>query len=162
MIRAEALGEPGSRRFRIVAVILGETYILWMEKQQVQALGLAIEQLVEHLPMPGPGATPESAVYDEGTTNQFRVGRIEIAFDEAVSQIVVAAHDIEQEEGEESPTLAIRITRLQANDVARQAADLMTQGRPLCPMCGQPMDAGIHVCPEQNGHLPLTFDDELF
>jgi len=30
-------------------------------------------------------------------------------------------------------------------------------------MCGQPMDADGHVCPQQNGHLPLSLEDnDLF
>jgi hypothetical protein len=115
-LRAEALGQPGQRRFRMLAAIDGETHILWMEKQQLQALGLALEQLLEQLPdtpvLSSSDALPGQL--DEETRNQFRVGRIEIAFDEVVERIIIAAHDIEQDEAEESPTLALRISRAQA------------------------------------------------
>lgn len=164
MLRAEALGEPGQRRFRLVAVIDGETYVLWMEKQQVQALGLALEQLVEHLP-PSPGFSTgdPTAFVDENTRNQFRVGRIEIAFDESLEQIVLGAHDIEQGDLDGRPTLLIRISRELGRALSEEAAELVAKGRPICPMCGSSMDAGkTHVCPQQNGHLPLTFDDEMF
>lgn len=160
-LRVEALGQPGQRRFRVLAAIDGETHILWMEKQQVQALGLALEQLLEQLP----GAPILSAgealpgVFDEDTRNQFRVGRIEIAFDEAIERIIIVAHDIEQEE-DEQPTLAVRISRDQARSISADAAHVVAQGRPRCPMCGAPMDPEGHVCPQQNGHLPLTFQDE--
>ncbi|MDQ3044791.1 MAG: DUF3090 family protein, partial [Chloroflexota bacterium] len=53
-VRAEAIGEPGQRRFRLLVLVEGKTYIGWMEKQQLQALGLALEQLLEHLPDTGP------------------------------------------------------------------------------------------------------------
>lgn len=163
MLRVEALGEPGRRRFRMVAVIDGDTYILWMEKQQVQALGLALEQLIEHLPgHPGLGAAENAfAVINEETRNQFRVGRIEIAFDDPVEQILITAHDIEQDAPEAPPTLGIRISREQARELSVEAADLVARGRPICPMCGSPMEPEGHVCPQQNGHLPLAFDDEL-
>lgn len=162
LLRAEALGEPGQRRFRLVTVVNGETFILWMEKQQMQALGLAIEQLVEHLPVePGLGVSdPGFGLVDEDTRHQFRVGRIEIAFDETLEQIVVAVHDVEVDEDNDVPTLAIRISRSQGRELAEAAADLVSKGRPICPMCGMPMDPGGHVCPQQNGHLPLTFGDE--
>lgn len=164
LLRAEALGEPGQRRFRLVTVIDGETYVLWMEKQQVQALGLALEQLVEHLPpSPGFGSGDPTAMIDEDTRNQFRVGRIEIAFDESVGQIVLAAHDIEQDDDAVRPSLTIRISREIGRSLSEDAAELVSKGRPFCPMCGSPMDIGrTHVCPQQNGHLPLSFDDELF
>ncbi len=164
LLRAEALGEPGHRRFRLVTVIDGETFVLWMEKQQVQALGLALEQLVEHLPpSPGFGVGDPTAVIDEDTLHQFRVGRIEIAFDESVGQIVLAAHDIEQDDDVARPSLTIRISREIGRSLSEEAAELVSKGRPICPMCGSPMEVGkTHVCPQQNGHLPLSFDDELF
>src|SRR5699024_7914684 len=84
LLRAEALGEPGQRRFRLVTVINDETFMLWMEKQQLQALGMAIAQLMENVP-PAPDAPSlqEAAIsVDDETRNQFRVGRIELAFDE--------------------------------------------------------------------------------
>ncbi|MDQ4129882.1 MAG: DUF3090 domain-containing protein [Actinomycetota bacterium] len=161
-LRVEALGEPGRRRFRILAAIDGETYILWMEKQQVQALGLALEQLLEQLPDAPSlfgGDTPPGLL-DEDTHNQFRVGRIELAFDERLERIIIAAHDIEQEEMDESPTLAVRISRDQARSLSAEAAVVVAAGRPRCPMCGSPMDPEGHVCPQQNGHLPLTLQDE--
>lgn len=163
MLRVEALGEPGRRRFRMVAVIESETFILWMEKQQVQALGLALEQLIEHLPgPPGPGGAGNAfAVINEETRNQFRVGRIEIAFDDPLEQIVIAAHDIEQDTPDAPPTLGIRVSPEQARELSAEAAELVARGRPICPMCGTPMDPGGHVCPQQNGHLPLSIDDEL-
>lgn len=162
-LRVEALGEPGQRRFRIVAVINGETYILWMEKQQVQALGMAVAQLIEHLPDDsGLGAAEASFVaVNEDTRNQFRVGRIEIAFDESIEQIVIVAHDIEQDALDAPPTLAIRISRAQGRALRLDAEDLVARGRPICPMCGSPMNPEGHVCPQQNGHLPLSLDDEF-
>ena len=162
LLRAEALGEPGQRRFRIVAVIDGESYILWMEKQQVQALGMAIAQLIENLPdEPDLSGGSSLVVVDEGTRNQFRVGRIELAFDEAVSQIVIAAYDIEQDDPNAPATLLMRVTRTQGRDLSVEAAALVARGRPVCPMCGSPMEPEGHVCPEQNGHLPLSMNDEF-
>src|SRR5690348_15826201 len=53
-IQIEAIGQPGERRFRLLALVNGQTYAVWMEKQQVQALGLALEQMLERLPDAGP------------------------------------------------------------------------------------------------------------
>lgn len=162
-LKVEALGQPGQRRFRMVAVIDDETYILWMEKQQVQALGMAVAQLIEHLPDSSEIDAPDTSFVsvNEETRNQFRVGRIEIAFDETIEQIVIVAHDIEQDSLDAPPTLAIRISRTQGRVLSSDAEDLVSRGRPVCPMCGSPMDPDGHVCPQQNGHLPLSLDDEF-
>lgn len=147
----------------MVTVIDGETFILWMEKQQMQALGLAIEQLIEHVPAePGLGVSdPGFGIVDEETRHQFRVGRIEIAFDESIEQIIVAVHDMEDDDGDDVPTLAIRISRSQGRELAEAAAEVVSKGRPLCPMCGMPMEPEGHVCPQQNGHLPLFMGDDF-
>ncbi|HEX9527258.1 MAG TPA: DUF3090 family protein, partial [Streptosporangiaceae bacterium] len=29
---------------------------------------------------------------------------------------------------------------------------IVSQGRPPCPLCGLPLDTGGHICPRQNGH----------
>jgi len=163
-VRADALGEPGKRRFRLLVVLDNETHIIWLEKQQLEALGIAIEQLLDQLPE-RPLSLDSSfsvAEFDDDTRSQFRAGRMELGFDVANDRLIIAAHDIQQEESEASPSLSIRITRTQAVDLSAEAARVVAAGRPRCPMCGELIEPGeVHVCPEQNGHLPLSFDDEF-
>ncbi len=160
-LRAEALGEPGQRRFRLIVVVSDETYIIWMEKQQMQALGMAIGQILQQVPSSGPdldsGGAPGE--FDETTNNQFRLGRVELGFEETADRIVIHAFDIQDDDSD--PGLNMRLSRGQARELTRDAAALAAAGRPMCPMCGQPMDPEGHVCPEQNGHLPLPMDDTL-
>jgi uncharacterized repeat protein (TIGR03847 family) len=157
--RAEALGVPGQRRFRLVVAAGDETYIIWMEKQQMQALGLAIGQILQQLPSLGPdlegGDIPGD--FDENTNNQFRLGRVELGFEEAGDSILLHTFDIQDDD--DQPGLALRFSRAQSLALTREAAQLAAAGRPICPMCGQPIDPEGHVCPEQNGHLPLPIDD---
>jgi uncharacterized repeat protein (TIGR03847 family) len=170
-VQVDALGEPGRRRFRLLAMVRGETHILWMEKQQVQALGLAIEQMLEQLPSAEGPDTSDSSLptsFDESTRHQFRVGRLELGFDVRTDRIVISAHDIQAEdESEPEPiggvqAVELRISRGEARTLSESAASLVAAGRPRCPMCGSPMDPAGHVCAEQNGHLPFVLDDEGF
>lgn len=164
-VRVDAIGAPGSRRFRLAAAVGGETHILWMEKQQLQALGLAIEQMLEQLPERSQlfESTDLPIELDDNTRSQFRVGRMELGFDIAADRIIIAAHDLQQEESEQYPSLNVRITRNQALEISTDAALVVAAGRPRCPMCGAVIDAGEHhVCPEQNGHLPLPLDEQDF
>jgi uncharacterized repeat protein (TIGR03847 family) len=152
-IQLEAIGEPGERRFRLLAIVNGQTYAVWMEKQQVQALGLALEQMLERLPDVGPVLAEGQGVadFDRDTRRQFRVGRMELGYDEDEDRIVVVAHDLNSEEGEAA--FACRMTRSQARDLSAEAAAVVAAGRPRCTMCGEPMGPGPHVCPQQNGHF---------
>ncbi len=177
-LRVEAIGEPGQRRFRMLAVVEGDTTIVWMEKQQLQALGLALEQMLEQLPDRGPelGSTGVPGDFDAETRRQFRAGRMELGYDEPHDRLVIVAHDMNEEaeeEGEEEAvalaaaldddaaevSFACRISREQARELSADAAAVVSAGRPRCTMCGRPMGPGPHVCPQQNGHLPHELGD---
>ncbi len=160
-VRAEALGEPGQRRFRLLVLVDGETYIGWMEKQQLQALGLALEQLLEHLPDAGPELHLADAPlpFDVETRLQFRIGRMELGYDERGDRIVVIGHELEEDDRERSPSLACRLTRGQVRSLVEEAASTAAAGRPRCTMCGAPMGVDGHTCPQQNGHLPLVYSE---
>ena len=69
---------------------------------------------------------------------------------------MVNAYDIQEDEG---AGFSMRFTRPQARDLITESASLVAAGRPICPMCGQAKDSAVHVCPEQNGYLPLPIDD---
>ena len=155
-VRVDAVGEPGQRRFRFMAVVNGETVIVWMEKQQLHALGLALEQLLEQLPERGPELSPASLPlpFDTETRRQFRVGRMELGYDDRQNRLVVVAHDAADAGAEAEPSFTVRLTRAQARELSADAATVVAAGRPRCTMCGAPMDPGRHVCPQQNGHLP--------
>lgn len=172
-LRVEAIGEPGQRRFRLLALVDGETTIIWMEKQQLQALGLALEQMLEQLPDRGPelGAANLPIDFDLDTRRQFRAGRMELGYDESRDRLVIVAHDVnedaEAEAADTSPldddeteaTFACRLSREQARELSADSAAVVAAGRPRCTMCGAPMGPGPHVCPQQNGHLPHELGD---
>jgi uncharacterized repeat protein (TIGR03847 family) len=160
-LQVEALGDPGQRRFRLLALVERVTFVVWMEKQQLQALGLALEQILEQLPDDGPDleGTGLPIAFDTDTDNQFRVGRMELGYDERRDRLVIIAHDLASEEGR--PSFSCRLTRAQAREISADAAAVVAAGRPRCSMCGAPMGPGPHVCPEQNGHLPLSADDVI-
>ena len=83
---SEAIGEPGNRVFRIRARSEDRTASLWLEKQQLQALSLAIRQMLEqaaHSAEPGPDLDPAIPMQDfplEASLD-FRVGRLALGWD---------------------------------------------------------------------------------
>jgi uncharacterized repeat protein (TIGR03847 family) len=40
----------------------------------------------------------------------------------------------------------------QMRALSRAAQEVVSQGRPICPLCGQPIDPEGHFCPRSNGH----------
>ena len=120
-IQIEAIGQPGERRFRLLARVNGETYAIWMEKQQVHALGLALEQMLDRLPGSGPELNaPVLGEFDRDTRKQFRVGRMELGYDDSDHRLVIVAHDLNQDDEGEA-AFACRLTLDQARE---QTADV--------------------------------------
>lgn len=156
----EAIGEPGQRRFRLMTLVGGETFILWMEKQQLDALGQALGQVVDQIPgfeRPVIGVSSGFGL-DPSTRNQFRVGRMELGYEEDDNRIVVIAFDMAADT-DDGPTVSFRLSPDQAWAVSEDAARVVAAGRPRCVLCGAPMEPSGHACPEQNGHLPGDLRD---
>jgi uncharacterized repeat protein (TIGR03847 family) len=140
-VRVEAVGQPGQRRFRMLVVVGGETYVAWMEKQQLQALGLALEQMLSQLPDTGPslegGSLPGE--FDTETRRQFRVGRMELGYEERTDRVVIIAHDIGEDDddgdeddndNDEPPALTCGLSRSRR---ARSALMPPRSSRPDAP-----------------------------
>ena len=159
VLDAEAVGEPGNRRFRLIVGVSGDIVSLWMEKEQLSALGVAIEQLIEQLreakvvrhTIQAEPAHAEGAVALTGS--EYVVSKMAIGFDEERNLVAFFAHDIEQEDDAE-PTVSGRATLPNSKALAERIAEVIAAGRPRCPRCGAPIGPEGHVCPHENGHLP--------
>jgi uncharacterized repeat protein (TIGR03847 family) len=167
-LQAQAIGEPGHRTFRLlVESDDGRAAALWVEKEQLQALGLAIEQLMaEFQGRSGtrPPRQPPIETFPPNPTVDFKVGRLALGQDESELETgpryVLLVYDLEgsgdDEEATTSPaTFAARATRDQLRALSRNISEVVAAGRPRCPLCGEPMDTTAeksHYCVRSNGH----------
>ena len=154
-IDAEAIGEPGHRTFRIVAERGPATAVLWVEKEQLQALGLIMEQQLARLTRRRQTeARPILSLASRfsGTpTIDFKAGRMALGYDEPRKLFTLTAHDVE-DPAEDAPAFTCSASPPQIDALAAKIADVVAAGRPRCPLCGAPME-GTHVCPLANGHV---------
>jgi uncharacterized repeat protein (TIGR03847 family) len=167
-LQAQAIGEPGHRTFRLlVESDDGRAAALWVEKEQLQALGLAIEQLLAEFQgrLSGrPPRQPPVETFPPNPTVDFKVGRLALGQDESELETgpryVVLVYDLEgsgsseEEEPSTPATFACRATREQLRALSRNIAEVVAAGRPRCPLCGEPMDRrdAPHGCVRANGH----------
>jgi uncharacterized repeat protein (TIGR03847 family) len=158
---AEAIGVPGQRRFRMIFGDELDAIILWLEKQQLQALGMAFEQMLAQLRAAG---VSEARVLDidpapvgpvPPTTPEYTVGKLAVGFDEDNVRVILFIHDIEAED-DAAPTFTGRLDLQRAATMAKQIETVVSAGRPTCPRCGAPIGPNGHVCPHDNGHFPLN------
>lgn len=159
-IKADALGEPGQRTFRVRLVSGAGSATLWLEKEQLQALGMAIDQLLAQLRSnkigrnEPPSAASESGEFPQSTDSELRVGRLGLGYDEERDMLILLTHDPEAEV-EGPPTLTCRVSRGKMRTLSGEIAAVVSAGRPRCPLCNAPITTGTtHACPGTNGRSP--------
>lgn len=172
---AEAIGEPGQRRFRLYALAGKRSAIMWMEKEQLNTLSLALDRVLAQItegnvlrtvaqvgPKPAPEGMP--ANFPGQPTFEFQVGQIRIGYDTGRSLLALIAAPIEilLEHGQEpraiireDEAVSLLFTLQQARTLTSSISVLVVSGRPVCPLCNAPLDGGPHACVRQNGHQEM-------
>src|SRR5438105_15114372 len=144
----------------------GRAAALWVEKEQLQALGLAVARLLTEFQGKLTGRPPRQPPVETlppNPTVDIKVGRLALGQDESELETgpryVLLVYDLdgsgsEEEEPSQPATFACRATREQLHALSRNIADVVAAGRPRCPLCGEPMDPGSksHGCGRANGH----------
>ena len=159
---AGARGVPGGRTFYLIAGSGGRWVRFWLEKEQLQTLGTSIEELLVTLAEPDQPESQEasqellSAGEPPGApAAEFRVGQLGLAHDTGRDMVALVAQ--ERREGTGSPvTLQFWASKSQMRALSQRIAEVCASGRPICPLCGGPIDPEGHPCIRTNGHHPLA------
>lgn len=156
LLSAVAVGEPGKRTFFVTVGKDGEWVRVWLEKEQLQALALAIQQFTAAITEDISDSSPvsEERPTSVGAPSGFPSAELEI--DEialgyeggkATVNFVVHALGPQRIEGAEVD-FSTTIHQIQA--FADEALKVCAAGRPRCPICGGPIDPEGHICPGAN------------
>ena|SRR6266496_4909405 len=175
VLGADAVGQPGQRRFRLFVQTARGSAIMWMEKEQLNSLSLTLDRFLAYLtegqilrtearvgeqPMPGkmPADFPEIPSYE------FQVGQMKLSYDEENTAFMLSVIALEVVmDSEQEPKVVMReedavsfLFSLQdAQELSRAITAVTSAGRPVCPLCGAPLDGAPHACVKQNGHREI-------
>ncbi len=157
-LRAESVGEPGKRTFRIVVDSASSSASIWLEKEQLFQLSMAIQQMIATLPKEREpeGGPPTDREADALTRLEFKAAKLVLGHDTGRGLFIIDAHDPEDDE---SATVRVWASVDQAKEFSQEALRVCASGRPLCPLCGRPIDASGHRCARVNGHVTLGEHD---
>ena len=153
-VDAEAIGEPGNRRFRLIVISGGQNACVWMEKQQLDSIGEWFKEMCERLDNESANAEPdvEAAPVPLNFELDFRARQLGLGYLEEDDVFVLHAFDLNATTDDPLPAFRCLISRGQARVLARTIERVVSGGRPICPLCESPMNPGGHVCPRSNGH----------
>jgi uncharacterized repeat protein (TIGR03847 family) len=152
-IAVAAVGEPGQRRFFLLAKGRGRTLTLTCEKAQIQALIVRVHQMLE-----AQGIEVAERAAGDGALSpgdpEWQVGEMGLGYHEARKMFVLVASE-DSPAAEDAPSIRFWLSHQQVVAFSKQAENVLTAGRPLCPRCGLPMDPAGHPCPVLNGARPI-------
>ncbi len=163
---ADYTGRPGERTFFLQSRSETLTLTYQLEKGQVEVLAEKLKELLlmidatDEIASGTPARDPAYAL-SAPIEPEWRVGTIGLTYEEAEDLVVVALEpaggpeeEIDDESGPDVDDFAVRILlrRDQARAFVLHALAIVGEGRPLCQLCGLPMDPDGHKCPASNGH----------
>ena len=153
-VDAQVFGQPGQRTFRLRVIgENGESASLWMEKEQLQALSIALKQMLAQLEYTDEAPAVEGGAFPVVADHDFRVGRLGMGFHAADRTVALYTYELGGGDADDDePSLRARVTQEQAAGLIAKLDDIVVGGRPICPLCGLPMDATGHACVRSNGH----------
>lgn len=166
---AGTVGEPGERTFFIQARQGSRLISVSLEKSQVQALADRLTYMVREIKqsdptIASPRLTRDDAPLETPIEEEFRVGIIGLAFDEARQLIQVDLQAVSESDSEEpdfidvddlsgdQDIVRVLITVSVAHQFSQRALSVVNAGRQPCPFCGGPLDLRGHLCPRSNGY----------
>lgn len=164
-IGAESVGVPGQRTFRLMAMTTESSAQLWLEKEQLQILAETIaKMLLEIDAEQGSGlraissgdSNPKPENFPARPEIEFQVGALGLRYDSELDLIALEAFEREAPD-ESAPEFRCLTTRQQMEVLQTNSLEVVSAGRPRCPLCGTPLpERGIpHFCPPTNGHQKL-------
>lgn len=161
------IGLPGARTFYLQVREGTQIVSIALEKQQSALLAEKIDELLDQLiniennPFSVPTNTPNELVDNdqlEAVQEQFRTGAMSLGWDPTTAQVVIEAYpitDVEADDNDESldengpnetETLLVRMPVGIARAFAKRTREVVGAGRPICSLCGYPVDADGHIC----------------
>ncbi|GAA1356961.1 DUF3090 domain-containing protein [Arthrobacter koreensis] len=161
------VGVPGQRTFYLQVRTGKQILSIAMEKLQAAQLAEKIDEILDQLmtvdgnPFHVPANTPLELVDNDdldAVEEQFRAGVMSLGWDPTTSQVVIEAYPIEEVDEDEdglledpddadaSEVLRVRMPVGTARAFAKRTREVVGAGRPICVICGEPIDADGHTC----------------
>ena len=156
LLSSIAVGVPGKRTFFLVIGEKEDWLRLWLEKEQLEAIALAVDQLLATLAKDFhryPDESEDQSDSDERPSGlpsgEFEIDQISLGFDDDKAIMEYLVHSIGPQRNDDV-LVGCRTPLMRLKNFGEQAKAVCAAGRPRCELCGYPIDPEGHVCPDQN------------
>ena len=154
VLSAFAVGEPGKRTFFLAVGQNGEWLRIWLEKQELQALALGVRKLLFNLSQQQKSSFERTEVASSSDvpsklpSAELEVSEMTLGYD---GEMVTLDASVRQMGPKGVPArLHCLVTLALLRQLGNEADAVCAAGRPICPLCGEPVDPTGHDCPAKN------------
>jgi len=149
----ETFGEPGDRTFRINVDSASSSAKIWLEKEQLAELCLAMVQMEKENQnrANSPNDNPLGSEATGLTNLDFKANQLAFGHIPETNYFVVDAQDPD-EDSQDNPTLRVWVTREMIQEFSGKGLEIVSAGRQICQLCNRPMNVEGHYCERMNGH----------
>lgn len=156
LLSALAMGVPGKRTFFLIVGQKEEWLRVWLEREDLEALALAVDQFLLTLSQKhliSSREAEESPLSDDATSGlpsaELELDQITLGFNEERATLNFLVHALGPQKRDQAE-LYCRATLAQLKKLGTQAESICAAGRPRCILCGGPIDPTGHICPRAN------------
>jgi uncharacterized repeat protein (TIGR03847 family) len=156
LLSAFAVGVPGKRTFFLGMGEKKNWLRIWVEKEHLQALIIGIKELLFTLSQEKIASPQETEpllasddIHSGLPSAELDIVQMTLGYDQGRATVELLV----QKSGSQEKNLSevhCRVTLAQLKKLGDQAASVCAAGRPLCPLCGGPIDPTGHSCPKEN------------
>lgn len=167
------VGRPGERVFFVQASADGRVVSVRLEKQQAQILSERMGDLLDEIAAkadvtmpPAGGPIDDLEPLEMPVDAEFQVGTMGLGWDGEKELVVVELlamdptatdESVVLSDAEDAPdALRVFLTPHRARQFVLRSEKVVSAGREPCPLCGEPIDSGGHLCIRLNGYLPRS------
>jgi len=151
-----AMGVPGKRTFFLMVGEKEKWVRVWLEKEHLETLALAIDQFLLALSKEHHGLSREAEemplsddVSSKLPSAELEIDQITLDFDKEEAKLNFLVHGVGPQRVDQV-VVYCRMTLAQIKKFGDEARSICAAGRPRCVLCGRPIDPTGHTCPESN------------
>jgi len=143
------VGPTGQRIFYLQIIKDRNLVSLRLEKQQVAVLCDYLERVLATHEIPE-SMPAHMADLTEPVIEEWTVGSMMVALNEASGQIILIAEELTEENQPDPGSARFGLTKGQVEAFIDGTRRIINGGRPICRLCGRPIDPDGHACPRLN------------
>ena len=160
VIKADSVGEPGKRTFKMEAVSDFGSITLWMEKESLFQVGISLGEFIATRKEPETKEPFDSSTIEVKEIQEIEFQCIDLSIIHDPSGDLFTINAQGSDNDDVLFNASFTFSRIQAEELSSTILKVIAAGRQPCFLCAAPLDPNNpHLCLKLNGNAVKTKSD---